>query len=390
MFDAVLIHTNELVLKGNNRRRFEQCLVDRLAARFKGVAALRLARRDGAVLMFEAAAPLADGQIEAIGAVARRTFGVAAFLFARRCARDLAAIAATADDLMAGRTGTFKVDTARRDKAYPLPSMQMNCEVGDYLLERRPGLKVDVHAPQTVVRIEVDYDHAYVAVGREAGPGGLPTGTAGKVTALLSGGIDSPVAAWKLMRRGCEVVMVHCHSYPYVGRESVVKAERLAEVLAGWQGTTRLWLAPLAEAQREIAAKCSDGYRVILYRRLMVRVAEALTIKEGSLGLVTGDAVGQVASQTLDNLAAVTPAATLPIYRPLIGDDKDEIVAVARRLGTYAISIERHDDCCSLFMPRHPITGGRLAEVEAEEARLDIPALVAAVVAGAELKIVGK
>jgi thiamine biosynthesis protein ThiI len=389
MFDALIIHTNELVLKGNNRSRFEKTLVDRLAARFKSVAALRLARRDGSVLLFEADEPLTEAQGAALGEVAARTFGVASFLLARRCDRELPDLQRTATELMSGVTGTFKVEASRRDKTYPVQSQEICRELGGWLLENLPGLSVTMRSPQTIVHVEVDYTSAYVAVAKQTGPGGLPTGTAGKVTALLSGGIDSPVAAWRLMRRGCEVVMVHCHSYPHVGRESVVKAERLAERLAAWQGQTRLWLVPLADAQREIAAKCADGYRVILYRRLMLRVAERLTVPEGSLGLVTGDAVGQVASQTLNNLAVVSAATTLPIYRPLIGDDKDEIVAVARRLGTYAISIERHDDCCSLFMPRNPITNGRLTEVEAEEAKVDMPALVETTVAAAELKVIG-
>lgn len=390
MADTFIVHTNELVLKGNNRSHFEKRLIDNLMVRLPTTGAFRLARRDGSVLLFGAGRTLTDREEEAAREAGRRTFGVATYLLAQSTARELAAIKETAAALAVGHQGTFKVETRRRDKRYPMPSMEVSREVGGHLLSCRPDLRVDVHAPTFIVYVEIDYSHAYVAVGTEAGPGGLPTGVSGQVTALLSGGIDSPVAAWKLMRRGCEATLVHCHSYPYVGRESLSKAERLAEQLAAWQGPTRLWFVPLADAQRAIAAKADESLRVVLYRRLMLRAAERLTASDGSLGLVTGDAVGQVASQTLVNLACVSEAATMPIYRPLIGEDKNDIIALARRLGTYDISVEKHDDCCSLFMPASPATHARLADVRREEAALGIEELTAAVVAAAELKTIGK
>jgi thiamine biosynthesis protein ThiI len=380
------VHTNEIILKGNNRSHFEKRLINRLEGQLASVAPFKLLRRDGSVLHFESAVPLGESAQAAVTDIGRRTFGIAAFHLARDCNRDLDDIKILAAAMTQGRTGSFKVITARRDKRFPMPSMEVSREVGGSVLEANRDLAVDVHDPDFIVYVEIDYERAYVAVGREAGSGGLPTGVSGKVACLLSGGIDSPVAAWKMMRRGCEAVLVHCHSYPHVGRESIVKVERLAETLSRWQGRTRLWLVPLAEAQREVAAKADESYRILLYRRLMLRIAEAIALQEGALGIVTGDAVGQVASQTLANMAAVGRATTMPIYRPLVGDDKEDIVAVARRIGTFETSIERHDDCCSLFMPRRPVTHARLADVESEEAKIDAVRLAAEAVAAAEMK----
>jgi len=198
------------------------------------------------------------------------------------------------------------------------------------------------------------------------------------VVALLSGGIDSPVAAWKTMRRGCKAIFVHFHSRPFVGRASEDKARRLATILAGWQGESTLWSVAIGDAQREIMLKAAEPFRVLLYRRLMIRIAEKIAAREKALALVTGDSIGQVASQTLENIAAVSRAATLPILRPLVGDDKEDIVQVARRIDTYEVSIEDHDDCCSLFMPSNPATRASIKNLDIEEAKYDAEALAEA------------
>ncbi len=378
MADAVIIHTSELCLKGDNRHLFEKLLAGNIEAGLADLGDLKVSRQQGSFVL------TGDGGIDEApdGPLAgrlSRIFGLAHFSFAVRCAKDLGAIGAAAAGL-AAKSGlsTFKIESRRSDKSFPLTSPEISRQVGGEVLQAVPGIKVDVHDPELTILVEVGPDRAYVSGNRLPGPGGLPSGVSGKVAALLSGGIDSPVAAWKLMRRGCRAVLVHFHSYPYVGPESMDKVKRLAAVLAGWQGGAELHLAPFADIQREIAAKTADPLRVVLYRRMMVRIAEALARRENCLGLVTGDSVGQVASQTLENLAAVTAAAGLPVYRPLIGDDKEEITALAKRIGTYGISIEPHDDCCSVFLPDRPATKTTIARVESEERKFDVAGLVAA------------
>jgi thiamine biosynthesis protein ThiI len=276
------------------------------------------------------------------------------------------------------------VFATRSDKSFPIDSQEIAREVGARILSSVPGLSVDVHGPRTRVMIEVGKGCAYVSADREEGAGGLPAGVAGKVVALLSGGIDSPVAAWKLMRRGCRPVFVHFHSYPYVSRESIDKVARLAAKLDAYAGGSTLLLVPIGDAQREITAKADESCRVLLYRRLMFRIAERIARRQGAHALVTGDSVGQVASQTLENIAAVSAAVAIPVFRPLVGDDKEDIVRVARRIGTYPISIEPHDDCCSLFVPQHPATRSDAARLDAEEGKYDAAALVEDALARAE------
>lgn len=393
--DTVVIHTGELCLKGGNRGMFERTLADTVRARLAPIGSFKLAREQGS-LVATAAEPLTPIQIAAVRTALQRTFGVGTFLFGARTERTLDAITSVATELLAaevanGRT-TFKVFGKRSDKRFPMNSQEVAVEIGGRLLDAVPGSRVDVNDPQTSVRVEIGNDDALVAVNRETGPGGLPTGTAGKVVALLSGGIDSPVAAWKLMSRGCECVLVHFHSYPHVDRASVDKARRLAETLATWQGKTILKLVPLAGIQREIVAKCDPSMRVVLYRRAMLRLAERIAAdpnadgksKNMALALVTGDAVGQVASQTLENIAAVSAASTMPIFRPLAGDDKDTIVTLARRVGTYDISIEPHEDCCSVFMPPRAATRSTAAQAASEEAKCDLAPLMEAALAETE------
>ncbi len=378
MADAVIIHTAELCLKGDNRHLFEKALASNIEIKLVSLGAYKVERQQGSFVL-TAGAAIDESPSGPVAERLSRTFGVAHFAFASRCAKDLEAVSAAAAGI-AARSGaaTFKIESRRSDKAFPLTSPEISRQVGGAVLQTVPRIRVDVHDPELTVSVEIGAREAFVSGSRQAGPGGLPTGVSGRVAALLSGGIDSPAAAWKLMRRGCRVVMVHFHSYPYVGRESVEKVKRLAGILAGWQGETELHLVPLADIQREIAAKTADSLRVVLYRRMMVRLAEAVGRRENCLGLVTGDSVGQVASQTLENLAAVTAAAGLPVYRPLIGDDKEEISGLARRIGTYAVSIEPHGDCCSVFLPDRPATKTTIARVEAEERKFDVNGLAAA------------
>ena len=387
--DTIVVHPGELILKGGNRGRFEARLAQDVARQLKSIGSFAVSRRQGSILVRHKDGGMSAEQRVLVEKALERTFGLAAFQFGMRCERSLDAVSEiAAAALSAEMPTTFKVFARRSDKSFPLDSQAIAVEVGGRLFESVPGAKVDVRDPQTKIHIAIDVEGAFVSVGKHTGPGGLPTGISGKVVSLLSGGIDSPVASWKLMRRGCATTFVHFHSYPHVGKESIAKVKRLATMLSHWQNGTSLHLVPLAEIQREIVATADPAMRVVLYRRSMLRIAEKIASLAGAQALVTGDSVGQVASQTLENLATVSAAVTMPIFRPLIGDDKEEIVDTARRIGTYETSIEPHEDCCSVFMPPKPATRSTAEQAEREESLCaDLPGLEAAALAGTELVV---
>jgi thiamine biosynthesis protein ThiI len=278
---------------------------------------------------------------------------------------------------------TFEVRARRARTPFSFTSQHVNEVVGD-AIRTRLGKRVDLSDPDLSVRIEIVHDRAYISARKFPGPGGLPVGTAGAVVALLSAGIDSPVAAWRMMRRGADPVAVHFHGQPFTDRSSERKVEALVDVLRGWGYRQPWWSVPMGEAQREITLSAPSPLRVLLYRRLMLRVAETIGAQHGALGVVTGESLGQVASQTLENMAAVGAVATLPLLRPLVGTDKVEIIDEARRIGTYDLSAESHQDCCTLFEPREPATHATTADLDAAESGYDVAALVADCVARAE------
>jgi thiamine biosynthesis protein ThiI len=271
--------------------------------------------------------------------------------------------------------GTFRVAARRSWKGFPRTSMEIEREVGG-ALKLATGRTVDLEDPQLTVFVEVLDDRILYSFEKVPGPGGFPVGTAGRVMALLSGGIDSPVAAWRMMRRGCKVIAVHFHAFPLLDHTTIDKARDLARALTRWQYSTRLLLVPFGAAQQTIVASCPAPLRVVLYRRFMVRIAEALSARQGAKALVTGESLGQVASQTLDNMAVIDAAARGPVLRPLVGMDKEEITAQARRIGTFEISTLPDQDCCQLFVPKSPATAARLDDVLRAEEALDTAALV--------------
>ena len=274
-------------------------------------------------------------------------------------------------DLPAAAPASFRVKVRRADKRFPLRSPEIERALGARIVEDR-GWTVDLDDPALIVGVEIVPREAFYYFGKEPGAGGLPSGTGGRLVALLSGGIDSPVAAWRMMRRGCTVTFVHFHSYPFLSHASQDKARELAHHLCRFQLTARLLLVPFGEIQRQVTLSVPSALRVIVYRRLMLRIAERVAVRIGALGLVTGDVVGQVASQTLENMGVTGAAVRMPVFRPLIGMDKGEIIRQAERLGTYAISIQADEDCCTLFTPRHPVTRARHDEIEAAERGLPI------------------
>jgi tRNA uracil 4-sulfurtransferase len=369
---SIVVHYQEIALKGKNRPWFLSRLVRNLrrAVSDLDVRAVR-------ALMGRIEIELGpDASKEAVGDRIRRTFGIANFSYATRSRLDLEAIAADILRDLEGETcSSFRVSARRADKRFPLTSPQIEREVGGRIKAAR-GWRVDLERAELVVHLELLSDEAFYYYRKERGAGGLPTGTAGKVVCLLSGGIDSPVAAHRMMKRGCSVTFVHFHSYPILSRASQEKARELVRLLTMWQQRSRLYLVPFGEIQQQVVLSVPGPMRVVIYRRLMLRIAERIARSRYAQALVTGDVVGQVASQTLENLAVVGRVADLPLFRPLIGMDKEEITAEAIKLGTYPISIIPDQDCCTLFTPRNPLTRARLADIEAAEQSLSIDAFV--------------
>ena len=389
--DSVIVHYQEIALKGRNRPWFIDRLVRNLREATADLDVTQVRALMGRIEMM--LGPSADWP-ELRGRLGN-VFGVANFARAGASGRDIDEIAAAilqrieADPEAAGAEAdaaggtTFRVRASRADKTYPLTSPEIERQVGGRIRQAL-GWRVDLDRPDVAIGVEVLPDRIFHTVGKEPGPGGLPTGTSGAVVCLLSGGIDSPVAAYRLMKRGCRVRFVHFHAYPILSRASLDKARELVDMLTRRQLQSRLYAVPFGEIQQQVVLTAPPPLRVVLYRRLMMRIAERIAASCRAKGLVTGESVGQVASQTLENLAVINDVVTLPVLRPLVGSDKEEIVTEARRLGTYPVSIIPDQDCCTLFVPRRPATRASRAAVERVEQDLPIDAMVEQAVASAE------
>ena len=374
---CAIIHYHELALKGRNRPYFEQRLVSniRLVLRDLGVRQVdALPGRIRVVLKDETSWTAVNERLA-------RVFGIAHYSLAHSVPLDLAHPSLDGLKEAIGREvaplsfDTFRVSTKRADKRFPFTSVDVDRDVGAHLC-RLTGKKVSLGRPELTVQIEMLAKTAYYSTRKEAGPGGLPVGISGKVACCISGGIDSPVAAHRMMKRGCRAVFVHFHGRPYVSRASEEKVREIVQLLTRYQSYSRLYLVPFGEIQRQIVLGAPAAFRIVLYRRMMLRIAEELARKERCWALVTGDSLGQVASQTPENLSVVQEAAQLPILRPLIGMDKIEITEQAERIGTFETSIEPDQDCCSLFVPPHPSTKTSLDTIRKIERAFDLVALV--------------
>jgi thiamine biosynthesis protein ThiI len=376
---SVIVHYGELALKGRNRPWFVTALMR----------SMRLALSDLDVLEVR----FVFGRLEIrLGPAAdwaevrtrlSRLPGIGNFSRATHVALDLDVITEAVVKAVAGRTtGSFRIAARRADKRFPWPSPDIERVIGKRVQEAT-GWAVDLERPELKIFVETLADAAFFYFEKERGAGGLPIGTSGKVMCLLSGGIDSPVAAWRIIRRGCRAHFVHFHSYPILSRTSQEKVREIAATLTRHQLRSRLYLVPFGPVQQRVVVSVPPPIRVVIYRRLMLRIAERLARQSGAQALVTGDALGQVASQTIDNLDVVGGIATMPLLRPLVGFDKEEITAEAQRLGTYEVSIIPDEDCCTLFTPRFPATRATREDAEAAEAELDVDALVEAATAAA-------
>jgi thiamine biosynthesis protein ThiI len=380
--NSIVAHYQEIALKGNNRPWFVSRLARNLRLATKGTGV-----REVRVLMGRIELVLDDSaDWNIVRDRLSRVFGIANFAKAGSAPLDVEGITAEIlKDLGDPQVSTFRVSARRADKRFPLTSPELEREVGGRIKEAR-GWKVDLSHPELTIHVEALTDEAFYYFGKEPGAGGLPAGTSGRVACLLSGGIDSPVAAWRLMRRGCRVLFVHFHSYPILSRASQEKVRELVTLLTQYQYDSRLFLVPFGEIQQRVVLAVAPPLRVVIYRRLMMRIAEAIARRGRAQALVTGEVVGQVASQTLENLSAINSVVSMPVLRPLVGMDKDEITAEAQRLGTYPISIIPDQDCCTLFTPRHPATKARMSDVERAEAGLPIEDIVNAAVAAASIE----
>jgi tRNA uracil 4-sulfurtransferase len=364
--DTIVLHYGEIALKSGNRLFFERTLLANARRLLEPVGISGLRNERGRI-----AGRVASGADRAAIAEAIKFLnGVVYANLAVSVGLDYGAIEKTVVEMMRGiRKGTFKIETVRADKRFPITSMEMSAKLGEAVINAT-GLQAKMRQPDTVCSVEITSGEAFVSVETIRGPGGLPTGSQSTVLVMLSGGIDSPVAALRLAKRGASIAAVHFHSYPITSRASLEKVKDLTKIIARPQGGMAVFMIPFADIQKATVTSAPPEFRVILYRRSMFRLAEALAKREGILALGTGESLGQVASQTVENIAAVSQAIHLPILRPLVGTDKEEIVTEARRYGTYDISIRPHEDCCSLFLPEHPETRARLDRVLEAEARI--------------------
>jgi thiamine biosynthesis protein ThiI len=373
-----VVHYQEIALKKKNRPQF----INRLIRNIKGATAdlgvRKILKKTGRLVLQLSENSPRDLIVERLSGV----FGIANFALAYRLPVDLDRVKKKIGEALlerksrpGGDFASFRITTKRAFKGYAKTSMEVDREIGAYVKELT-GARVDLTRPELTVHVELLPDEVYFFFDKLPGLGGLPVGTGGKVACLLSGGIDSPVAAYRMMQRGCEVIGVHFHSHPYLSKTSQEKVLELGEVLKKFQGEMILYLVSFGEIQREILLNIPPSYRIVLYRRLMLRIAEAIARREGALALITGESLGQVASQTLENISVIQEAAELPILRPLIAMDKEEITAQARKIGTYDISIIPDQDCCQLFTPKHPILRGEREAVYEAESKVDIPNLL--------------
>ncbi len=379
MEKVVIIRYAEIHLKGKNRGYFERVFAMNLERSLKGVRH-ELHRTSGRWLV----AKFPEEQAEDVARRVSKVFGVHSYSLGYETGSTLEEIY-EAVRLVAPKSGTFKVETHRGYKQYPLNSMEISAEIGARMLEDNPALTVDVHTPAHTVYVDVRQNGVALVFGSYgAGPGGMPVGTAGEGLLLISGGIDSPVAGYMMAKRGLVVELLHFHSYPYTNEGAKEKVVALSKILSAYTGVVRLTTVSVTHIQEEIHKKCAAELNVTLLRRFMFRIAERIAKARGLSCLVTGESLGQVASQTMEGLTSSNAVVTLPVLRPLIGFDKEEIIERAKKMGTYETSILPYEDCCTVFLPEFPATRPKLERIEREEGALDVEALIAESLATAE------
>lgn len=384
MKEIILIKDGELSLKGLNRRSFEDKMVATIRRRLKSLGKVTVERSQSTIYIKPQ-----DDDFDFTEALDRmgRIFGIAAFSRACVCEKDMNDILAKAPEYLADtmrNIKTFKVEAKRADKSFPLKSPEICREVGGALLTAFPHLKVDVHNPDEVITVEVRDYAAYIRGGQIKGAGGLPVGTAGRAQVLISGGIDSPVAAYTMAKRGLVLNAIHFASPPYTSVRAEQKVKDLLSKVARYSGVIKLAVVPFTEIQEEIGKHCPEDYFTLIMRRMMMRIACRVSEADGCLGLVTGESLGQVASQTLPAIASTDEVCDMPVLRPLIGMDKEEIIAISKKIDAFDISILPYEDCCTVFTPKHPHTRPKKGQCAEAEKNLDIEPLIERAIAGIE------
>ena len=373
----VIVHYSEIGLKGDNRSFFEKKLVNNIEKVVKGDV-----RRISGRLLIE----IEEAEKEQTKEALKNIPGIAYFTFAYKCKQEIDTIKEKAVELLKDKDfESFRVTTKRSNKDFELNSQEVSSQVGAAIVNAY-NKEVDLEEFDLNLRIEIVEDYTFLYLKRVEGQRGLPVGVSGKAVSLLSGGIDSPVASYHAIKRGIKVIFIHFSSYPFTEKESVEKTEKIVERLNSFQYESKLYVIPFSEIQQEILTKCEAPFRVLLYRRFMLRIAEKVAKRENAKALVTGESVGQVASQTLENMGAVEAVAELPVLRPLIGMNKEEITKKAKEIGTYEISILPAEDCCQRFIPEHPETKAELKKLRQEEEKLDVTSLIAEAMEGIETK----
>lgn len=368
MKEVILIKNGELALKGLNRSTFENMMMKDIRRRIEKCGKFSVTASQSTVTVSPE-----DGSADIRSAYENimRVFGIAAVCRCAVCEKDMDSICRTAEEYLKDRltrAETFKVEAKRADKRFPLKSPQICENAGEYILNAFPGIRVDVHNPDVTVHVEIREREAYIHAGLEPGAGGMPAGSNGRALLLLSGGIDSPVAGWMMAKRGVSITAVHFMSPPYTGERAKMKVESLCRKLAGFCGRVRLYEVGFTEIQERLRDSCPEEIFTVLMRRLMMKVASQIAEKAHCKALITGESIGQVASQTMDALVCTDAAVSMPVFRPLIGMDKEEIVRIARKIDTFDTSILPYEDCCTVFTPKHPKTRPVLADViRAEE-----------------------
>lgn len=389
MNDIILVKLGEIILKGLNRRYFEQKLMANMRRRLSHIGKFRVYCIQSTVYV-EAQEDNAD--IDAAFEALQNVFGIVALVRAAACEKDKDAIAALAKEYLRDemlRAKSFKVESKRSDKSFPMTSIELSQYVGGELNEAYPDVKVDVHEPELIVHIEVRDLAAYVHGAPVPGAGGMPVGCNGTAVTLLSGGIDSPVSSYMIAKRGVHLIPVHFFSFPYTSQQAKEKVIELAQIITAYCGKMTMEIVPFTHIQEEIRDKCPEEYFTLIMRRFMMRIAQRIALDNNARAIVTGENLGQVASQTMEAMASTQAVLQLPVLQPLIGMDKEEIVRLARKISTFETSILPYEDCCTVFTPRHPRTRPKLREVEAAESALDVDALVEEAVKGIEKVTVG-
>jgi thiamine biosynthesis protein ThiI len=379
--DFFICHYHEIALKGENRKWFEEKLVGNIKKVLPRGFFESVRRISGRIIVKAKKGGAED--------FLKNVFGIAYFARATACSQDMGVIEKEVCRILKKKKfRNFRITAKRSKKDFVLTSPEINQRVGAFIVKNLKK-KVDLDCPDITCFIEIVEKYVFLYTEKIKGPGGLPVSTGGKAVCLLSGGIDSPAAAFKIMKRGVEIVFLHFHAYPYTGKASIEKVRSIVEVLNKYQTESRLYLIPFSGIQKEILMKTPDNLRVILYRRMMLRIAQEIAKTEKAKAIVTGESIGQVASQTLENIRVIEQVADMPVLRPLIGEDKEEIINLAERIGTFRVSILPHQDCCARFLPKHPATKADLRTVIRAEKKLDIKRLVGLAVAKAEIKRVG-